>query len=202
MKHSSTRPATSKTRGSRRGALLLISGIFVASAVIRLLSGTGAAIAKEIADRPNDPPASETIPYHNDEETALLLKTLLEREAAVTDKEFALAQKEKVLEVAKTKVLEQMAALERAEQHLKATMVQVDEASENDLSKLTDVYEAMKPKDAAALFETMAPDFAAGFLSRMHSEAAGAVMAGLKPETAYTISVILAGRNANAGGDK
>ena len=59
------------------------------------------------------------------------------------------------------------------------------------------IHENMKPKDAAALFEEMAPEFAAGFLGRMRPDAAGAVMAGLDPKTAYTISVLLAGRNAD-----
>ena len=57
---------------------------------------------------------------------------------------------------------------------------------------------ATKPKDAAALFETMDPSFAAGFLSRMPADAAAGVLAGLSPEAAYTISVVMAGRNANA----
>jgi flagellar motility protein MotE (MotC chaperone) len=56
----------------------------------------------------------------------------------------------------------------------------------------------MKPKDAAALFEEMDPGFAAGFLGRMRAVAAASVMAGLSPQTAYSVSVIMAGRNANA----
>jgi flagellar motility protein MotE (MotC chaperone) len=38
--------------------------------------------------------------------------------------------------------------------------------------------------------------FAAGFLARMRPEAAAEIMAGLSPESAHTISVVLAGRNA------
>ena len=55
----------------------------------------------------------------------------------------------------------------------------------------------MKPKDAAALFEEMSPEFAAGFLGLMRADAAALIMTGLEPTTAYSISVILAGRNAN-----
>jgi len=44
----------------------------------------------------------------------------------------------------------------------------------------------------------MAPDFAAGFLSRMQPAAAAAIMAGMTPEQAYSISVLIAGRNAMA----
>ncbi len=44
----------------------------------------------------------------------------------------------------------------------------------------------------------MAPEFAAGFLGRMRPDAAAAVLAGLKPDKAYSISVMIAGRNATA----
>ena len=44
----------------------------------------------------------------------------------------------------------------------------------------------------------MTPEFAAGFIGRMRADAAAAIMAGLSPQAAYTISVILAGRNARA----
>ena len=55
---------------------------------------------------------------------------------------------------------------------------------------------APPPADAAALFQTMAPEFAAGFLGRMRAEAAAAVISGMTPESAYSISVLIAGRNA------
>ena len=48
------------------------------------------------------------------------------------------------------------------------------------------------------MVEAMKPEFAAGFVGRMRPDAAADIMAGLKPEFAYSISVILAGRNANA----
>ncbi|CAN0600896.1 unnamed protein product, partial [Ectocarpus sp. 12 AP-2014] len=94
-------------------------------------------------------------------------------------------------------VEEDLASLERAEQKLRATMVVADQAAEDDLTRLTAVYENMKPDQASALFQMMEPSFAAGFLSRMRADAAAAIMAGLEPELAYSISVVLAGRNAN-----
>ena len=55
----------------------------------------------------------------------------------------------------------------------------------------------MKAEQAAALFEQMEPSFAAGFLGRMRADAAAAILSGLEPELAYSISVVLAGRNAD-----
>jgi len=68
-------------------------------------------------------------------------------------------------------------------------------AAETDIAQLVSVYEAMKPKDTARIFAEMTPDFAAGFLARMQPEVAARVVAALDPEKAYSISVVLAGRN-------
>ena len=91
-----------------------------------------------------------------------------------------------------------MSALVEAEQKLAGTMALAESAAEDDLGKLTAVYESMKPKDAAALFSEMQPEFAAGFLGRMRPDAAAQVMTGLSPDVAYSISVVMAGRNASA----
>ena len=88
--------------------------------------------------------------------------------------------------------------LVEAEAALRETLSLADGAVEKDIARLTVVYETMKPKEAAALFEEMAPEFAAGFLARMRPEAAAQIMTGLSAEVAYTISVLMAGRNAQA----
>ena len=91
-----------------------------------------------------------------------------------------------------------MRALEEAEGILNATIAMAESASQTDVAQLTTVYENMKPKEAAALFEEMSPEFAAGFLGLMRPDVAAAIMTRLAPATAYSFSVVLAGRNANA----
>lgn len=189
-----------RKRKSGRGALLILSVVFVMSAGARLMSGTGTAIARELSQLTAD---SSDVDTHSascepDAVTATLLKSLRNREAKISTEEESLTQKMKAFELAKAEFTQNMAALKNAEERLAATMTTASSAAQDDLDKLTAVYESMKPKEAAALFEQMSPDFAAGFLARMRSDVAALVLAGLKPETAYTISVILAGRNANA----
>lgn len=202
------KPAPNKKKLKRksrsgRGALWIIALIFLSSAAVRLASGAGAAVAREVSDLSHRDvadglPADSAISCQSDEESYALIGALLKREKDVEEKELLIARKMKAIQIAKAEVLENIDVLKNVETRLEATMVRAQTAAEDDLAKLTSVYETMKPKEAAALFEAMSPDFAAGFLARMRSDAAGAVMAGLMPETAYTISVILAGRNANA----
>ena len=126
-----------------------------------------------------------------------LLITLRQREQDLDARESRVMERMRALEIAETAIDSKLAELNAAEQTLSDTLAKASVAAEGDLSRLTDVYDKMKPKDAAALFEEMDPTFAAGFLARMQPETAAAVMAGLSPKAAYTISVVLAGRNAS-----
>jgi flagellar motility protein MotE (MotC chaperone) len=89
-----------------------------------------------------------------------------------------------------------MTALAAAEAKLSETLSRADGAAETDLAQLTQVYESMKPKDAAKLFAAMDPEFAAGFLGRMQPASSAAIMSGMPADAAYAVSVLLAGRNA------
>lgn len=178
----------------RGGVLAVISLLMIGSAAIRIGLEAGPAFAK-----PAKPEAEHDEPAPSDtRDMQVLLTELLRREERVKQKEDMLRERENALEIAGQAIEMRMAALEEAEESLRTTLALADRAAENDLTRLTDVYQNMKPKDAAALFETMDPTFAAGFLSRMSPDAAAGVLAGLSPEAAYTISVVMAGRNASA----
>lgn len=186
-----------------RGILWLIALAFAASGLLRLGGETGQAIAREVAAlaantaRDGDGAADLAEACGSEADIAEVLARLREREARLERREAALEDRLQALSVADLQIRRNMAALVEAEAELEATMALADTAAEDDLVRLTSVYENMKPKDAAPLFATMDPQFAAGFLGRMRADAAAAIMAGLDPQAAYSISVILAGRNAN-----
>lgn len=189
-----------KKWSSGRGALLFVAVLFAASALIRFAAGSGQAIAKEVAEFnardevEHAAPLCETTPG-----AAELARTLVLRQEEIEKKNIRLLEFEQALVLTETEVRARLAELKQAEERLSATIAKSKTAAEDDLSKLTSVYENMKPADAARLFEEMNPTFAAGFIGRMRPDAAASVMAGLSPQSAYSISVILAGRNAKAG---
>ncbi len=193
---------------SGRGSIAFITIILAASAVFRLASGAGEAIAQSaentttstnIKEDSNSTAGSETSQKYGSsrEEMSTLLAALLDREAKLKEREAQIEMRSKALAVVDEEIAKRLVLLENIESELRSTLALADGAAENDLARLTSVYENMKPKDAAALFEAMEPDFAAGFLGRMRPDAAASVLAGLTPAAAYSISVILAGRNTN-----
>ena len=192
-------------RRAGRGSVVLIAGLLLSSAVLRLVSGVALAEDTE----PEAMPLPENVlPQHDEKKPAnvpidraemgSLIEALQAREARITQQERQIELRAKTLRVADDEITKRLEKLETAENALRDTLALADGAAEDDLTRLTAVYESMKPKDTAALFETMEPGFAAGFLGRMRPEIAANVMAGLSPEVAYSISVILAGRNAKA----
>ena len=182
-------------RGSRRGVLFIISGLLIGSGLLRIGGEASQAFAN--AAEPGTEVMAEGPECLPREEIAAILGALDEREDRVARRELQLADRLQALRVAETEIEERLTELKTAEADLAATLAQVETAAESDLERLVQVYESMKPADAAALFQTMSPEFSAGFIGRMNPGAAAAILTGLEPDTAYTISVILAGRNAN-----
>lgn len=191
-----------------KGALSAIGALLLASALLRVGIGAGEAFAREGGEDVHEEPVKKMAESHApahasaapttipDEEIMPLLKAMNEREARIAKREENVAVRMKALAAAEQEIDRKLAALEEAEERLRATMSLAQTAAEDDITRLTSVYANMKPKQAAALFEEMDPEFSAGFLARMKPDVAAAIMAGLSPNAAYTISVVLAGRNA------
>ncbi len=189
--------AKAPDRRARGGVLTIISLLMVGSAIIRIGLEAGPALARGAEPNMASPVGGER-KEANAADLQLLLTELLRREKTLNQRESTILDRERALDIADQAIETRLTMLEDAENALRETVAIAEKAAENDLTQLTDVYQSMKPKDAAALFETMDAVFAAGFLSRMPPEAAAEVMAGLSPEAAYSISVIMAGRNARA----
>lgn len=181
-------------RRRARGALSVIAALLIGSALLRIATGAGAALARDDNASAALSPAAIACPAPED--MGPLLEAMQGRETRVAQREAHVADRLQALAIAEGEIAAKTAELVAAEQSLRATLALVDTAAEDDVTRLVNVYQAMKPKDAAALFETMAPEFSAGFLARMTPEAAAGILSGLSPQAAYTISVILAGRNA------
>jgi flagellar motility protein MotE (MotC chaperone) len=181
-----------------QGTLFIVAMLFASSGALRLGSGIGAALAKSEED--DAAPLSEIEAKTCEMPTALSAALTL-REERIVAQEASLKERLAALALADAAITRRMEELKAVEEELKSTLAAADGAAEEDIRQLTAVYQAMKPKDAAALFETMSPEFAAGFLGRMPPESAAAILSGMSSEAAYGISVIVAGRNADVPKD-
>jgi flagellar motility protein MotE (MotC chaperone) len=181
---------TAPRRYTGRGTLVVLALLLASSGAIRFGLGVGEAVANA--------PDLGSAPLNCPEPPLALAEALNEREARIAAQEAAIADRQSSLALADQAIGTRLAALAEAEASLSRTIALADGAAEKDLAQLTEVYETMKPRDAAPLFEAMAPEFAAGFLGRMRPDAAAAILAGLTSDKGYAISLLLAGRNAGA----
>ena len=180
--------------------LYLAAILLTASVVLRIVVQADQAVA--LVQTKEDPlPATTTVQSNTCEDTfdvEPVLTALNNRSARLDEKEEKLLELANTAEQAKIDAEARLAALEQAETRLKELVSVAQTAAQSDLAKLTAVYAAMNAKQAAALFEEMDPDFAAGFLGLLEPEKAAEILAGVSPSKAYALSVIVAGRNANA----
>ena len=181
----------------RPGPIMIILVFFVLSAVLRI--GTqGMAIAEEMSHTPQEVVHEPDLIPEPTPDVGSLLATIQERQQQLTRRETEISDRLQLLNSVEDRVAEQMKVLQEAEEKLASTLAIADHAAEKDLTRLTTVYEKMKPKNAAEIFQTMELSFAAGFLSRMKPEAAAGIMSEMPADIAYSVSVVMAGRNANA----
>ncbi|SEL27078.1 MotE family protein [Roseovarius nanhaiticus] len=180
-----------------RGALTMLTGLLVLSAVLRLGGDVGGAWARAL-DAPEIEGLASAEACTTEDDLHDMLKSFQTREAQIRQREIEITTRQQALQAADRQLEAKLAQLKSAEEQLRQTLTIADTAAETDIDRLTRVYENMKPKQAAALFEEMNPEFAAGFLGRMKAEAAAGIMAGLSPGAAHSFSVVLAGRNAGA----
>jgi flagellar motility protein MotE (MotC chaperone) len=144
-------------------------------------------------------PPPEAPPPVSDSERALLQdlrerrKELDARAAAVTARESLMAATEQKLSARVT----EMQTLQKQLEGLDAAQKAKEEAGWQGLVKL---YEAMKPKDAATIFNDLQMPVLLQVLDRMKDAKAAAVMAAMSPDKARDVTTELAemrtGRNA------
>jgi flagellar motility protein MotE (MotC chaperone) len=170
------------------GGIGLIVVCFFGSAALRLTDDNWA-LAQGIGEAAGSDAAAPAA------DGDALLAAIREREAQLAAEEKRLADRRQSLDVAEEKLKEQLAAFEKAQANLEKTLAMADQAAEKDIARMTTVYEAMKPAEAAKIFEKMEVSFAAGLLARMRPEAAASVLTGMSPEAAYAVTLTIASRN-------
>lgn len=193
LRMAKTRPGRRK---SQNGALVVVIGCFVASALIRI-GVSGPAFAEQMvatqASTQAETPAKTDIT--DLAELDLMLDAIREREIALTSEDERISVRLEILKAAQDEFERKRQELEDAEKLLAATLSQTDGAVLRDIAQLTAVYQNMKPKSAAAIFNEMDPNFSAGFLIRMSPQAAADILSAMDANTAYEVSVIMASRN-------
>ncbi|MEL6365285.1 MAG: hypothetical protein AAFR11_10655 [Pseudomonadota bacterium] len=209
----------------RPGPLLVIGGVFALSIATRAgevaaeLSETGAAEIlrpnREKSAAADDPAPTPAAPSYDpnpslstpasarsyDQDACAspeLFAALRERETELAARAEVVADREAELRIIEKRLEERISILTQTKNQLEETVARTEVANAEDIDRLVRMYQAMKPKEAGAIFNAMEESFAAGFLAEMRPDAAALILANMDADKAYAVSLIIAGRNARA----
>ena len=187
--------------GMAFSGLLLARAISVSSEVLPEKKGVQSPVAEQNHDEnPSlddsgaklaDAPDSEALCLTGD-----VLAVLQTDKANIAERMAAVEVREKALATLEAKLSEQMELIDAANDKMEAQLGEMKSVANEDIIHLVKMYQTMKPKQAAAIFESMDAAFAAGFLREMNGERAGLIMANMDSRKSYSISAIMASKNA------
>jgi flagellar motility protein MotE (MotC chaperone) len=130
-----------------------------------------------------------------------LLERLGERRDELEARMRELEMREKLLETVEKKVEGKAGELKQNEEKLAEANEKKNPAEAQGMKNLVLMYESMKPKDAARVFDRLSIDVLLPVVQKMNPRKMSEVLAAMSPEAAEKLTVAIASR-ANGGGDQ
>jgi len=151
--------------------------------------------AKEMAGAASTRTATLTgDPFNLTDEEIDLLQKLAERRAEIESRAAGLEQRRTLLEAAERRIDEKMVELESIRQTIEGLLVRHDAQEDAQLNSLVKIYESMKPKDAARIFEELDMVVLLDVIERMKERKTAPILAKMNPRRAKEITLELAQR--------
>jgi flagellar motility protein MotE (MotC chaperone) len=102
--------------------------------------------------------------------------------------------REKLLKAAEQRLDKKLADLQGLQDSIKGLLKQHEEEQETKLKSLVKIYETMKPKDAANVFEKLDMNILLDVVERMKEAKIAPIIAAMNPDKAKSVTEELAGR--------
>jgi flagellar motility protein MotE (MotC chaperone) len=147
------------------------------------------ALAEQKPD-PSTPPSDAQQPVSESERA--LLQELRERRKELDARADAIALRESVMTAAEHKLEGRLTELQTLQKKLESLDTAQKQKEEAGWQGLVKVYENMKPKDAAAIFNDLQMPVLLQVLDRMKEAKAAAIMAAMNPDKARDVTAQLA----------
>ena len=84
--------------------------------------------------------------------------------------------------------------MKKLQETVEALMVRLDDDEETNMKSLVKIYEQMRPKDAARIFDELDMAVLLGVIDRMREAKAAAIMGKMDSEKAKSLTILLAQR--------
>lgn len=121
-----------------------------------------------------------------------VLESLAARREELKKRAEALDMREQVTAAAEKRVEDRIAELRALDEKINVRIAEIDAAHEEKMMGLVSMYEGMKPKDAARIFERLDMGVLLDVVKRMQPRRMSAVLAAMDPVVAQDLTVELA----------
>ena len=185
----------------------LLPAVIAVIAVLLGLKGEGLVLTAWAQEQaaPNDTTvlAQDTAPLPkdiaDDSETSSaaevdVLTSLAKRRAALDSREAEINARADLLAAAESRVDGKIAILKQLQDKITTLLGQRDTEQEKQIASLVKTYSAMKPKDAARIFDNLSDDVLVPVAQAMKSDVLAPVLAAMNPDAAQKLTVKLASR--------
>jgi flagellar motility protein MotE (MotC chaperone) len=123
-----------------------------------------------------------------------VLTSLSKRRAAMDAREGEIQSEANVLAATEARVDAKIAQLKQLQASIAGLLTQRDAAQEKQVAALVKTYSAMKPKDAAGIFNSLDDSVLLPVTQEMKSDVLAAVLAAMNPEAARKLTMKLASK--------
>lgn len=121
-----------------------------------------------------------------------VLQSLSKRRDELDKREKKIAEREALLDAAGQEVDHKIAELNKLKGEIEALLGKQQKMQEDRIESLVKMYETMKPKEAATIFNTLDLDVLLTVLGRMNERKAAPILAAMDPEKARLVTIRLA----------
>lgn len=123
-----------------------------------------------------------------------ILQELSARRRELDQREQAMIEKEGLLRAAEARIENKISEFRTIRQEIEALIKKYDEQQEKELRDLVKIYESMKPKDAARIFDQLEMKILIEVIERMKANKTAPVLAEMNPKRATELTTLLAER--------
>lgn len=121
-----------------------------------------------------------------------LYKDLAERRKELETRERALATREAILEAAERELDQKIREMTAVRNEIEGLLQQQSDEEKARVGSLVRIYEGMKAKEAARIFDTLDMDVLISVISRMSERKSAPILAEMTPERARAVTILLA----------
>lgn len=202
-------PRTHRTRWRLLPLLIVAAGLALGARVGHVWQGlevmaqtkapakapAGGAVGSAPDEKPAAPePGLPPDPLSMTDQEITLLQALAERRSELDERARRLDDREALLQAAERRIDEKVDGLKELRKSIEDLVRRQEEATETQYQSLVKIYENMRPKDAARIFDELDMAVLLPVVERMKERKTAPILADMNPEKAKAITTELARR--------